>query len=128
PPLGTQLRSTIRNDLQSSKNFGDVDAAHGRGIIEAIGVPYGIRTRVTNVKGWCPRPLDERDSGAGAWVAEGPVRVKPSAGCRASDQGGVGDHEAWVDRAVPLLSTKKSGKVQRHAAGQQSVDEIALAG
>ena len=26
------------------------------------GVPYGIRTRVTNVKGWCPGPLDERDS------------------------------------------------------------------
>ena len=26
-----------------------------------IGVPYGIRTRAANVKGWCPRPLDERD-------------------------------------------------------------------
>ena len=25
------------------------------------GVPYGIRTRAANVKGWCPRPLDERD-------------------------------------------------------------------
>jgi hypothetical protein len=25
------------------------------------GVPYGIRTRVANVKGWCPGPLDERD-------------------------------------------------------------------
>jgi hypothetical protein len=23
------------------------------------GAPYGIRTRVPNVKGWCPRPLDE---------------------------------------------------------------------
>jgi hypothetical protein len=30
-------------------------------IIDNTGVPYGIRTRVTNVKGWCPRPLDERD-------------------------------------------------------------------
>jgi hypothetical protein len=28
---------------------------------EINGVPYGIRTRVTNVKGWCPGPLDERD-------------------------------------------------------------------
>ncbi len=28
------------------------------------GVPYGIRTRVTNVKGWGPGPLDERDSAA----------------------------------------------------------------
>lgn len=27
----------------------------------AGGVPNGIRTRVTNVKGWCPRPLDDGD-------------------------------------------------------------------
>ena len=26
------------------------------------GVPYEIRTRVPNVKGWCPKPLDERDN------------------------------------------------------------------
>ena len=25
------------------------------------GIPYEIRTRVTAVKGQCPRPLDERD-------------------------------------------------------------------
>ena len=25
------------------------------------GIPYEIRTRVAAVKGWCPRPLDERD-------------------------------------------------------------------
>ena len=25
------------------------------------GVPYQIRTGVVTVKGWCPRPLDERD-------------------------------------------------------------------
>jgi site-specific DNA recombinase len=33
-------------------------------VLFGIGVPYGIRTRVTNVKGWCPGPLDEGDSGA----------------------------------------------------------------
>ena len=45
------------------------------------GVPYGIRTRVTNVKGWCPGPLDERDAGAPlgwprprAGVGSGPPR------------------------------------------------------
>ena len=29
--------------------------------MHAIGIPYEIRTRVNNVKGWCPWPLDERD-------------------------------------------------------------------
>ncbi len=29
---------------------------------EEFGVPYGNRTRVTAVKGRCPRPLDERDA------------------------------------------------------------------
>jgi hypothetical protein len=31
-----------------------------------IGVPKGIRTRVTAVKGRCPRPLDDGDSGEGS--------------------------------------------------------------
>ena len=31
---------------------------------ERLGVPYGIRTRVTAVKGRCPRPLDEEDEAA----------------------------------------------------------------
>ena len=26
------------------------------------GIPYGIRTRVTRMRTWCPGPLDERDS------------------------------------------------------------------
>lgn len=29
------------------------------GAIKENGDPYEIRTRVTTVKGWCPRPLDE---------------------------------------------------------------------
>jgi hypothetical protein len=29
------------------------------------------------VKGWCPRPLDERDIDAGrCWVAEAPLEIK----------------------------------------------------
>lgn len=29
--------------------------------LKITGVPDGIRTRVTNVKGWYPKPLDDRD-------------------------------------------------------------------
>jgi hypothetical protein len=43
--------------------------------VHNTGVPYGIRTRVTNVKGWCPGPLDERDS-----VCAPRVRPKGSGG------------------------------------------------
>ena len=25
-----------------------------------LGSPYGIRTRAATLRGWCPRPLDER--------------------------------------------------------------------
>lgn len=26
-----------------------------------LGIPYGIRTRAATLRGWSPRPLDERD-------------------------------------------------------------------
>ena len=32
---------------------------------ETVGVPTGIRTPVTAVKGRCPRPLDDGDCGCG---------------------------------------------------------------
>src|SRR5688500_9987374 len=30
-------------------------------MLDLIGVPTGIRTPVSTVKGWCPRPLDDGD-------------------------------------------------------------------
>src|SRR4029079_6565835 len=49
------------------------------------GVPNGIRTRVTNVKGWCPRPLDDGDEANGQERRELPlaasgVTSKPAGG------------------------------------------------
>ena len=44
------------------------------------GVPYGIRTRVANVKGWSPGPLDERD---GARFAPGRQALPAGWGGRA---------------------------------------------
>ncbi len=35
------------------------------------GIPYGIRTRVTRMRTWCPRPLDERDSFFIKWHSQG---------------------------------------------------------
>src|SRR5277367_1387526 len=67
---------------------GTVGACYGSGRPDGIaGVPYGIRTRVTNVKGWCPGPLDERDAGAPlgwprprAGVGSGPPRQGQGSG------------------------------------------------
>ena len=42
------------------ENFNLVQGGE-RSCVRGSGVPYGIRTRAANVKGWCPRPLDERD-------------------------------------------------------------------
>ena len=47
--------------LQSRKPPTAIDPFQKFLVLFGNGVPYGIRTRVTNVKGWCPRPLDERD-------------------------------------------------------------------
>ena len=42
------------------------------------GVPTGIRTPVTAVKGRCPRPLDDRDTSEGARIIGGIKKyVKP---------------------------------------------------
>ena len=52
------------------------------------GVPYGIRTRVTNVKGWCPGPLDERDAGRPlGWPRR---RARVGSGPPSQGQGGTG--------------------------------------
>ncbi len=48
-------------------------------LLKSLGVPYGIRTRVTAVKGRCPGPLDERDRAVGSGSRSG---------CRRSSQGG----------------------------------------
>src|SRR5690348_17240131 len=46
--------------------------------LEISGVPYGIRTRVTAVKGRCPRPLDEGDSEARVDVPASRRQIKRS--------------------------------------------------
>ena len=48
-------------------NWGEGGEAHGNG----IGSAYGIRTRVTGVRGQRPRPLDERAAGSGT-IAQAP--------------------------------------------------------
>jgi hypothetical protein len=40
-------------------------------LLKNYGIPNGIRTRVTNVKGWCPRPLDDGDKAICAHITVG---------------------------------------------------------
>ena len=53
-------------DASASKLFGDFDTSNKKALPHCgkaflIGVPKGIRTPVTAVKGRCPRPLDDGD-------------------------------------------------------------------
>ena len=38
----------------------DESRPEGRLSCSVLGSPYGIRTRAATLRGWCPRPLDER--------------------------------------------------------------------
>jgi hypothetical protein len=49
-----------------------------------VGIPYEIRTRVTAVKGRCPRPLDERDKAISSRIAPGSAAGPEVLGSRAS--------------------------------------------
>ena len=39
--------------------------------LDFLGSPYGIRTRAATLRGWCPRPLDERAEQRSATLAAG---------------------------------------------------------
>ncbi len=53
-----------RTDCRPDRAAGFTRVVQAFAVLFRSGVPYGIRTRVTNVKGWGPGPLDERDSAA----------------------------------------------------------------
>ena len=73
------------------------------------GVPTGIRTPVTSVKGMCPRPLDDGDAGQ---TIERPENVEKSGGARR-------DRTADLLHAMQALSQLSYGprciKLQRFA-------------
>lgn len=49
--LGASIYRLMKSDLRALRNT-----------VLVNGVPNGSRTRVSSVKGMCPRPLDDRDS------------------------------------------------------------------
>ncbi len=80
--------------LQSAESINDT--AHARWAVSFIGVPKGIRTPVTAVKGRCPGPLDDGDCsgnlypsdrqaglGMGCWWSQAGSNRRPLA-CHAS--------------------------------------------
>ena len=60
-PLFQRIAWALRRALTSEGNSFPDSRARVTGPRAPI-VPYGIRTRVANVKGWSPGPLDERDA------------------------------------------------------------------
>src|SRR5690606_18591300 len=72
--------------------------------VTRIGVPTGIRTPVSTVKGWCPRPLD--DGG------EEPLSVLSS---RAGIGGARRDRTADLLHAMQALSQLSYGPTRRKA-------------
>jgi hypothetical protein len=63
---GAALPNPVKGASQGYSTFSSTRSIpverSSRYIIESIGVPDGIRTRVTAVKGRCPRPLDDGDA------------------------------------------------------------------
>lgn len=59
-------------------------------VLLLLGVPDGIRTRVTAVKGRCPRPLDDGDSSEGRPKATVLTLARQPSGVKARMKLGVG--------------------------------------
>jgi hypothetical protein len=68
--LGPEERLGLNYSRKTFENSGqkvDTDASSFcKSLI--IGAPYGIRTRVTALRGPCPRPLDEGSGLADLWA------------------------------------------------------------
>ena len=62
--LRTRKRSSVQGRGARARPVGAISLRETNS-----GAPYGTRTRVPNVRGWCPRPLDERDSAAATYMS-----------------------------------------------------------
>lgn len=60
-PLGSLSFFVTRGLVPRVHEGGHRQARRQRHDHAETGDPNGIRTRVTTLKGWCPRPLDEGD-------------------------------------------------------------------
>ena len=57
PPSDARRRIARRRQAGAGNTKGTPRSASG---LRCLGSPYGIRTRAATLRGWCPRPLDER--------------------------------------------------------------------
>src|SRR5918996_5714328 len=71
------------------------------------GGPYGIRTRVSTLRGWCPRPLDEGTCGSSDQMVSHPLTSRPCTGTPVRQQ--IDSLEA-LGAALDSVSSHPSGE------------------
>src|ERR687891_1824957 len=71
------------------------------------GGPYGIRTRVSTLRGWCPRPLDEGTCGSSDQMVSHPLTSRPCTGIPVRPQ--IDSLEA-LGAALDSVSSHPSGE------------------
>ncbi len=80
PPVAlAALRWPVRPSSQPSRRFvllPEPTRSRQTASDLTLGSPYGIRTRAATLRGWCPRPLDERAVLPGAGAPCGPPRYQ----------------------------------------------------
>src|SRR3569832_890169 len=75
--------------------------------VNFCGVPNGIRTRVTAVKGRCPRPLDDGDvSETGVAWSNRAVGRNQAGSCRVGNRRRVVDAELHAGAAIPIVGSE----------------------
>src|ERR671919_455285 len=77
------------------------------------GGPYGIRTRVSTLRGWCPRPLDEGTCGSSDQMVSHPLTSRPCTGTPSANRS-----IPWRRLALPSTRSAATHRESKRAPGR----------